>query len=121
MHAHAKDFRDEVEKERAQTSSEEGGPWGEEPLAEMHTALIEDYRQANWSPQTRALLDFAAKLTRRPAEMQSEDLDALRQHGFDDRAINDATQVISYFNYINRIADALDVELEPEMPVVLLE
>ena len=85
----------------------------------MHAALIEDYRQADWSTQTRALLDFAAKLTRRPAEMRESDLEALRQLGFNDRAINDATQVISYFNYINRIADALDVELEPEMPVVL--
>lgn len=36
----------------------------------------------------------------------------LRQHGFEDRAIHDATQVISYFNYINRIADGLGVEPE---------
>lgn len=37
---------------------------------------------------------------------------ALRTAGFDDRAIHDATQIISYFNYINRIADTLGVELE---------
>jgi alkylhydroperoxidase family enzyme len=36
----------------------------------------------------------------------------LRERGFNDRAIHDATQVIGYFNYINRIADGLDVELE---------
>ncbi len=36
--------------------------------------------------------------------------DALRAHGFDDRAIHDAVQVISYFNYITRVADALGVE-----------
>jgi alkylhydroperoxidase family enzyme len=36
----------------------------------------------------------------------------LRSHGFDDRAIHDATQVIAYFNYINRVADALGVEPE---------
>ena len=41
---------------------------------------------------------------------------ALRTHALDDRAIHDATQVVAYFNYINRIADALHVELEPEMP-----
>jgi alkylhydroperoxidase family enzyme len=40
------------------------------------------------------------------------DIDSLRTAGLDDRAIHDATQVIAYFNYINRIADALGVELE---------
>ena len=44
--------------------------------------------------------------------MAENDIETLRQHGFDDRAIHDATQVISFFNYINRIADSLDVELE---------
>lgn len=44
--------------------------------------------------------------------MSPADLDALRAHGFDDRAIHDATQVIAYFNYITRIADALGVEVE---------
>ena len=44
--------------------------------------------------------------------MLESDIEALRNNSFDDRAIHDATQVISYFNYINRIADALDVELE---------
>ena len=44
--------------------------------------------------------------------MSPMDLDVLRAQRFDDRAIHDATQVISYFNYINRIADALGVEPE---------
>lgn len=44
--------------------------------------------------------------------MTPADLDELRRHGFDDRAIHDATQVIAYFNYINRVADALGVEPE---------
>ena len=44
--------------------------------------------------------------------MVEDDIQQLRQHGLDDRAIHDATQVISYFNYINRIADALHVEPE---------
>jgi hypothetical protein len=48
--------------------------------------------------------------------MTPGDLDALRAHGLLDRDIHDATQVISYFNYINRIADALGTDLEPEMP-----
>jgi alkylhydroperoxidase family enzyme len=44
--------------------------------------------------------------------MTDADIATLRDHGFDDRAIHDATQVIAYFNYINRIADALDVDME---------
>lgn len=44
--------------------------------------------------------------------MSPSDLDLLRRHGFDDRAIHDATQVIAYFNYITRIADGLGVEPE---------
>jgi len=44
--------------------------------------------------------------------MSSVDLDVLRDQGFDDRAIHDATQVIGYFNYITRIADGLGVEPE---------
>ena len=45
--------------------------------------------------------------------MTRADLELLRDEGLDDVAIHDATQVISYFNYINRIADALGVEPEP--------
>ncbi len=44
--------------------------------------------------------------------MTPADLDALRKQGFDDTAIHDATQVIAYFNYINRIADGMGVEHE---------
>lgn len=44
--------------------------------------------------------------------MSPADLDVLRAHGLDDRGIHDATQVIGYFNYITRVADALGVEPE---------
>jgi alkylhydroperoxidase family enzyme len=56
------------------------------------------------------------KLTRDQGEMTPEDLDRLRGHGLDDRAIHDATQVIAYFNYISRIADGLGVEPESFIP-----
>lgn len=48
--------------------------------------------------------------------MRPEDLDALRGQGFGDEAISDAIQAIAYFNYINRVADATGVDLEPGMP-----
>ena len=53
--------------------------------------------------------------------MSRGDIDALRAHGFSDRAVSDAVQVISFFNYINRVADGLGVDLEPEMPKALVE
>jgi uncharacterized peroxidase-related enzyme len=62
----------------------------------------------------RALCDFAVKLTAHPAAVGLADADALRSHGFDDSTIHDAIQVISYFNYINRIAEAVGIEDEPE-------
>jgi uncharacterized peroxidase-related enzyme len=75
-------------------------------------AIARDWRSAPLSPADRALCAFAAKLTHHPAEMTPTDLDVLREQGFDDRAIHDAVQVIAYFNYINRIADALGIEPE---------
>ena len=62
----------------------------------------------------RALCDFAVKLTAAPASVGREDADALRAHGLDDATIHDAIQVIAYFNYINRIAEAVGTEDEPE-------
>lgn len=74
-----------------------------------------DYRAANLSAPERALCDFAVRLTLRPHDMSQGDIDALRAHGFGDAQITIAVQVISYFNYINRVADALGVDPEPWM------
>ena len=47
--------------------------------------------------------------------MSEADIETLRRHGFSDAAITIAVQVIGYFNYITRVADALDVDAEPWM------
>ena len=44
--------------------------------------------------------------------MTERDVERLREAGFDDRGIHDAVQVIGFFNYITRVADALGVEGE---------
>ena len=75
-------------------------------------AIAHDWRSAPLSDADRALCEFATKLTLRQHEMTASDLDRLQDHGFDDRAIHDAVQVIAYFNYITRVADALGVERE---------
>ena len=79
-------------------------------------AIKTDHRLANLDAPTRAVLDYAMKLTLTPAKMAASDIQGLREQGFDDRAIHDIVQVIAYFNYINRVADGLDVDLEPDMP-----
>jgi len=76
--------------------------------------VASDYRRAGLDPRTLALCDFAVELTRRPSSIRLEDVDRLRGHGLDDAAIHDAVQVIAYFNYINRVADAVGVDDEPE-------
>ena len=55
------------------------------------------------------------RVTRTPAALRRRDIETLRKHGLTDRDILDAVEVISYFNYINRVADALGIEPEPEM------
>ncbi len=77
--------------------------------------MIYDYRRADLSPADRALCDYAVKLTLAPGSVTERDIETLRGHGFDDAAITVSVQVISYFNYINRIADGLGVDDEPWM------
>lgn len=78
--------------------------------------LKTDWTKAPLGSADRALLAFAVKLTASPAAMTRDDVEALRREGFDDRAISDAVQVVAYFNYINRLADGLGVDLEDWMP-----
>lgn len=68
-----------------------------------------DYTQANLTDADRAMLDYAAKLTRHAYRVTPEDLDRLRRVGFDDRAILQINLIASWFNYINRVADGLGV------------
>ena len=80
------------------------------------TALSDDWRRAALEARDRELCAFAEKLTFEPWRMAESDVARLRGAGFSDAAIHDAIQVVSYFNYINRVADAVHVDLEPGMP-----
>jgi uncharacterized peroxidase-related enzyme len=80
---------------------------------ELAAALRRDYMQADLSDADRAMLDYTAKLTLTPARVVPEDLDRLRQAGFDDRAILQINLIASWFNYINRVADGLGVGRQP--------
>ncbi len=79
-------------------------------------ALKKNWREANLTDIDKALCVWAEKLTRNPHDVAKADVRELQDAGLSPEAISDAAQVIGYFNYINRIADGLGVDLEPEMP-----
>ena len=75
-------------------------------------AFKKDYRDVKLDPRDRAMLDYAAKLTRAPGAMVRSDVEALRRVGFDDRAILDINQITGFFAWCNRTVDGLGVQLE---------
>ncbi len=85
-----------------------------EKSAEVVEGVKTDYREAPLRPEDRAMLDYAAKLTTKPWAMTREDIEALREAGFDDGKILDVNLIASYFNFVNRVVHGLGVELEPE-------
>jgi len=76
--------------------------------------LVADRTQAGLSPQDLGLCAFAESLTRYPGKASQEDTDRLRELGLEDRTILDATQVVAYFNFVNRLVQGLGVELDEE-------
>ena len=78
----------------------------------LAAAIREDYRTAPVSAQDRAMLEYAVKITRDATEIGPGDHELLRSVGFDDKAILQITLIASWFNYINRVADALGVGRE---------
>jgi uncharacterized peroxidase-related enzyme len=79
---------------------------------ELLAQLQEDHTRASLQPADRAMLDYATKLTLTPSAITQDDLQALRQVGFGDRAILDIAQITAYFAFVNRTADGLGVTLE---------
>ena len=72
-------------------------------------ALQEDYENAPIAAADRAMLDYVGTLTKDATAIGPADHERLRAHGFDDRAILQITLIAAWFNYINRVADALGV------------
>ncbi len=74
--------------------------------------LVTDYRTADITDQDKLILEYAEKITRDAASITQDYIDKLKRHHMPDRMLHDIVQVASYFNYINRLADGLGVELE---------
>ena len=75
-------------------------------------ALEKDYTTAPITPSERIMLDYVVKITRDATQVWKDDHERLRAAGFDDKAILQITLIASWFNYINRVADALGVGRE---------
>jgi uncharacterized peroxidase-related enzyme len=75
-------------------------------------ALQTDYTSAPVSAADRVMLDYVVQLTKDATRISREDHERLRGVGFDDRGILQITLIASWFNYINRVADALGVGRE---------
>ena len=79
---------------------------------ELVRGLTGDHATVDLAAADRAMLDYAAKLTLTPGRVAEADVESLRDHGFDDRAIHDICAIASYYAFVNRIADGMGVELE---------
>lgn len=79
---------------------------------ELVSALQDDYRTAPISEQDRVMLDYVLQLTKDATRIGPGDHERLRAVGFDDQGILQITLIASWFNYINRVADALGVGRE---------
>ncbi len=75
-------------------------------------AIKKDYRAADLDAADRAMLDYVRKLTLAPASTSEADIIALREAGFDDKAILEINQITGFFAWCNRTVDGLGVELE---------
>ena len=75
----------------------------------MVAALEDDYRNAPISEQEKVMLDYVVQITRDATRVSPADHERLRAVGFDDKGILQITLIASWFNYINRVADALGV------------
>jgi uncharacterized peroxidase-related enzyme len=75
----------------------------------MIAAITADYTTAPITEAERVMLDYAVQITKDATRISPDDHARLRAAGFDDRAILQITLIASWFNYINRVADALGV------------
>ena len=78
----------------------------------MVRALEEDYKSAPISEQDRVMLDYVVQVTKDATRILPANHERLRAVGFDDKGILQITLIASWFNYINRVADALGVGRE---------
>lgn len=81
--------------------------------------LKRDPANAPLDLQDKVMIDFALRLTRQPSAVTREDIDSLKSVGFSEEQVVDIVLISSTFNFMDRLADALGVELDPEMQALV--
>jgi uncharacterized peroxidase-related enzyme len=66
--------------------------------------LVNDYENAAVPEKMKVLFRFADKLTRKPVEIDDEDVAAVKKAGWDEAAIRETVLTVAYFNYVNRVS-----------------
>ena len=81
---------------------------------ELLSQITEDFTDADVSAEDMAMLRYVSRLTETPSAVREEDVEALREVGFSDRAILDIAQITAYFAFVTRMAHGLGVTLEED-------
>lgn len=81
---------------------------------EMKARLLSDWRTIQLSETNKLILGYAETITREASTIDQTYVDRLKQSGLPDQTIHDTAAVTAYFAFVNRMADALGVELETE-------
>ena len=79
---------------------------------EQITQIVADFQTADIDDTTKAILEFAVKVTKAAPTVTQADLEHLRSYGLTDEALFAIVEVVGFFNYVNRIADAFGIELD---------
>ena len=74
--------------------------------------IVSDFRTADIDDTTKAMLEFAVKVTEAAHTVTPEDLERLRDYGFTDEILFAIVEIVGFFCYINRIASAFGIELD---------
>lgn len=80
---------------------------------EQMQSILDDPEGSNLiDEKTKGLLQLAAKMTRESHKIIPEDIKTLRNLGISDEMILESIHVIAFFNYLDRMADAIGAPLE---------
>ena len=79
---------------------------------EQISQIVADFQTADIDETTKAILEFAVKVTNAAPTITQADLERLRRHGLTDEALFAIVEVVGFFCYINKIADAFGIELD---------
>lgn len=115
MQAHANDLRSEIKNDW-------NAIFGDQPVAadegldRLVHGIVADWRQVPLRKELRLLCEYAEAISRSTQNASEMKVRELIDVGWSEKALLEAVQVTSYFNYINRMAEGLGIEPETEMP-----